>query len=64
MGVYGPSGEAGGSECFLKSNISGPGNPYQYTGELPFEINSAKLTSDPGQVFPISASPVDDLASV
>jgi hypothetical protein len=50
VGIYGPSGEAGGSQCFLKSNISGPGNPYKRTAALPIDIHTAKLSSDPGMV--------------
>ena len=50
MGIYGPSGEAGGSECFLKSNITGPGIPYQRNAALPIDIHTAILSSDPGVV--------------
>ena len=49
LGVFGPSGPDGGSECFLKSLISGPGNPYQHNAP-PIDVSTVQLLSDPGQV--------------
>ena len=49
LGVFGPSGPEGGSECFLKSAITGPGNPYQHNGP-PIDVHTAKLLSNPPQV--------------